>query len=93
MSYKNPLHRFRGAELKEPILRARAIAARQVRVLLLANPQGMTQPEIAAKLPEGTKWLNYLRRSGFARVMPWNHKDNARKQELWFASEPEDVTS
>lgn len=88
MTFRNPLNRFRGAELKEPILRDRAILARDVRKLLLAHPEGMTRTELNAVIPGAGCVTEYLRKRGFARMSPSNAKANGTRGELWFASEP-----
>lgn len=88
MSYKNPLNRFRGAELKEPIFIKRATDAKKVRALLLQHPEGMSREQVNAVIPNGAASLNYLRRSGFAKESAWNSKNIGGKGALWFAAEP-----
>lgn len=89
MTFKNPLNRFRGAELKEPIIQQRSLAARDVRKFLSTHPDGSTQDEVRAACGENAGYsLHYLRKRRFARIMPWNDRRNARGAELWFASEP-----
>jgi hypothetical protein len=91
MTFKNPLHRFRGAELKEPIYKARATLGKEVRKLLAAHPEGMTNAEINEKIPDAWKVMNFLRRAGFAKERPWNAKDNPRRCNVWVASEPKPI--
>lgn len=93
MSFKNPLNHWRGAELKEPLIKNRALLGKEVRRILLQHPEGMTKREVDDALPNGGSVLWHLKKVGFARVSPWNKKKNGKRGELWFASEPRVMTA
>ena len=88
MTFKNPLNHWRGGELKEPIIKSRALTAKAVRKALLAHPEGLTRTELNALVDDGGDSLRYLLRAGFARMSPSNAKANGNRGELWFAAEP-----
>lgn len=91
MTFRNPLSRWRGAELKEPLLKERALLGKRVRALLIAHPEGMTRTEMNAVIPEAGCAVDRLRKLGFVRMSPSNAKVNGTRGELWFASEPKPI--
>ena len=88
MAFKNPLNHWRGPELKEPLFKSRALLGKEVRKVLLAHPDGLTSMELNEILPGGGGALHFLRKAGFARLLTWNAKENVRRHDIWFASEP-----
>lgn len=87
-AFRNPLARFRGPELKEPLFVKRAMLGKRVRKILLEHPEGLTRTELNERIEGAGNVCEYLRKSGFARMSPSNAKINGTRGELWFASEP-----
>lgn len=76
------MNRFTPADVKEPILKARALQAQQVRRFIASHPEGVTGDQIRAAVKDGTHALWRLRQLGLVRSergSPHNRKA------LWFA--------
>lgn len=91
MTFQDPLNRWRGAELKDPLLAKRALLGREVRKVLAAHPEGLTRTELSALMPEAGEVLSWLRTRKFVRMSPSNAKVNGTRGELWFVSEPKQL--
>lgn len=90
MSFRNPLNHWRGPELKDPLIRDRALLGRKVRLLLAKHPEGMTRTELNAQIEGAGCVVSHLRKMKFAKMSPSNAKANGTRGELWFASSPDD---
>lgn len=76
------MHRFTPLEIKEPILKARALQAAAVRRFIATHPEGVTSEQINAAVKEGGYALDRLRRLGLVR-----HEGGSpmRREARWFA--------